>query len=500
MKRLLTKIALFIVLFGIGISGINVKASNKEYNIESAEFNVYLDENCNADRKEKWNLNFKKGDFSRFKVSRLLNPNELEKFDDIEFKDFKNNNSNCLEAEDIEKRPEGTYSLSKSDNLLEYAWYFKANNEKLILEDNYKLINLVKYTDSGYALFCYRFIGEDFEKDIDNLKIVINMPSKGNIEIRHDSDMKYEIFDNRVELNKNNSSGMVKINVAMDKNMFSNNIGYISEETLDKIYESENSAEEFSEFFFMGIAAIFVTFIIWILYVYLKKVRLAKDETYVRNAVNKLINDAITPYEFSRLCGVYRVYFNEFKLVFLDLLRRDVFRISEDKIYMNHNLIYDLRDYEVKVFDLLYESKKTDEDRSFITMDDLLNIMKDNDKIIDLMYKCDSQRIESYRKENKKIIDVLKIYYKNYAVGYTRDLEEVIEKYLSDNLIELENLYYMASVVDTTSVKEDSDYEVSVWGYMNFHSFYYIDNSSSSNSSGCASCSSCSGCGGGGAD
>ena len=58
----------------------------------------------------------------------------------------------------------------------------------------------------------------------------------------------------------------------------------------------------------------------------------------------------------------------------------------------------------------------------------------------------------------------------------------------------------MASVVDTTSVKEDSDYEVSVWGYMNFHSFYYIDNSSSSNSSGCASCSSCSGCGGGGAD
>ena len=86
----------------------------------------------------------------------------------------------------------------------------------------------------------------------------------------------------------------------------------------------------------MGIAAIFVTFIIWILYVYLKKVRLAKDETYVRNAVNKLINDAITPYEFSRLCGVYRVYFNEFKLVFF--CQFPEFRGSHHGSVFPHNL------------------------------------------------------------------------------------------------------------------------------------------------------------------
>lgn len=499
MKKLLTLIVIAIA-FIIGDKGIYIKASDTEYDIESAEFIVNLDENGNAEVKEKWNLNFKKGDFTRFKVSRLINPNELENFDEIQFKGFKNNNSQCFETKDIEKRPEGTYSITKSDDLIEYAWYFRANNEKLILEDNYKLTNLVKYTDSGYALFCYRFIGKDFEKDIDNLKITINMPSKGNIEVRHDSEMPYKIFDNRVELNKSYGSGMVKINVAMDRSMFSNNIGYISEETLNKIYESEKLKEEFIYMFFIVISAILITLIIWISYRYFKKVKLAKDDEYVKSAVNKLINDSITPYEFSRLCGVYRVYFNEFKLIFLDLLRRDVLRIIEDKIYMNYNLIYDLKDYEIEVFDLLYESKKTDEDISFISMDDLLNIMKDNDKIIDVMCKCDSQRIESYRKENKKIIDVLKIYYKKYALGYSRDIEEVIKKYLSGNLIELENLYYMASIVDTTSVKEDADYESSVWGYMNFHSLYYIDNSSDSNSSGCAGCSSCSGCGGGGAD
>lgn len=78
MKRFFNLLILFLGFLILGFHNSPVYAAQKEYDIEKAEFNVYLDKDGNAHITEKWELNFKKGDFTSFYVNRLKDPNELE--------------------------------------------------------------------------------------------------------------------------------------------------------------------------------------------------------------------------------------------------------------------------------------------------------------------------------------------------------------------------------------------------------------------------------------
>ena len=155
MRKLFNILVFSLGIFLLVFSNTPAFADNKEYNIENAEFNVYLTEDGNANVTEKWDINFKNGDFTRFYLNRLNNTNQLEKYDNIQFDDFLINGKKCFKTNDLDNRPEGTYSIIDNKNNLEYAWYFRANNTKLSLENSYTLTNIVKCNEKGYAFFCY---------------------------------------------------------------------------------------------------------------------------------------------------------------------------------------------------------------------------------------------------------------------------------------------------------------------------------------------------------
>ena len=136
MKKIVSALMICIgfILFA---TNAEVKAEEKVYTVESADFDVFLNEDGSAEVTEKWNVNFKKGDFTRFYISRLKDPTEMEKVSDIKFNYFKINGDKCSITEDMEGRPDGCYSILDDGKKVEYNWYFRANNTQLTLESNY---------------------------------------------------------------------------------------------------------------------------------------------------------------------------------------------------------------------------------------------------------------------------------------------------------------------------------------------------------------------------
>lgn len=508
MKKVLS-IIILCLCFMFFRGDIIAYGQDKEYTIENADFDVYLDENGDATVEEKWIVNFEKGDFTRFYISRLLKTNELENFKDIQFESFKINGTECSKTDDTENRPEGTYSIINNGNKIEYDWYFRASNSMLTLENKYKLTNVVKYNDKGYAFFCYRFVGAEFDKEIENLNINIHSPSSCKFEVRHNGGMDYNIKDNEVEFKESNSSSLVKVNVAMNKDIFFGNITHISQDVLDEIAQEEKQ-EEIEDIifgcFFVGAIILIIMIIILKSISRYKNNKLAKNQEYVEGIIKKLKMNNITPFEYSLINNVQKMPMNQFKLIFLELLRKNILEIKKDKIFIKYDMQNNLKSFECN---FLRNIKRFEKDEiGYITMEELSYMIMDPNIVAGITLEYNGDFIKKCKKEIKKDIKVLNIFYNKYSYGYSNEMSEILDKYTKHNFIEIENLYYMAStILITNSSEEDYSsnnyYDYDSLYYMDYYSHRYIDNSSTSDSSGCSSCSSCSscsGCGGGGAD
>lgn len=377
MKKLIAGLAfcVFFMLFGFSTE-VYAKSKDKEYSIQSAEFEVHLDENGDAYVNEKWDLNFEKGNFSRFYLERLKDTNELEKYDDIVFENFKIDGQECEQSPQY-VRKDNTYSIDHDEDKLEYEWHFSAQEDtKLTLEDSYKLTNVVKANDRGYAFFCYRFVGANLDKEIEKLKINIYAPDSCTIELRNKPGMKYHIYDDNIELTDKDSSGLVKVNIAMDRGVFADNIASIDQAALDKIAKADKMHEMLKKAFYISVFCIvsLVIFIIARIVILTAKYnKLAQDKSYVDELINKLKINDITPFEFSKLCNIQKISMNEFKLIFLDLLRRNIISISNEKIIINHEVQDSLKPFEqefLKGASIFEKEDKTH--KKFIDMKDLL--------------------------------------------------------------------------------------------------------------------------------
>lgn len=508
MKKIFNVIVLCIGIF-ICTSNTTAYADEKQYDIENARFDVVLSEDGSAYVTEKFDINFKKGDFTRFNLSRLKAPNDMERYDVVNVNSFKINGKECSYTDDLENRPEGTYSIVDNGEKVEYSWYFRANNSRVTLENSYVVPRLTKANENGYAFFCYRFLGVDFKKEINNIEINIKAPRSSNMEVRNDSKMKYTVNEDSVTLRDTNRSGIIKINVAMDKNIFSPSINTISQEALHFGDENEDKGEGIVVGAFLAAALCTASAF---LFASNKRNKLAKDEKYINDILNELKVDNVTPFELSKIYGLNTTYVNQFKLIFLELVRRGIFNISEDKIYIYDSSIDDLKGFEVQCVEALNKfAKRDDSDKKYITMYELLLILNDTDTLADIVEDYDSREIFNFKEKYKGKIKVLKKYFNSYAKGYSSEMGEIISKYKEYNFIELENLYYMAGKELSTSQKENDYYDEmreedcyynDAFAFMEYHSYNYIDNSTNhtTNGTSCSSCSSCSSCGGGGAD
>ena len=77
--------------------------------------------------------------------------------------------------------------------------------------------------------------------------------------------------------------------------------------------------------------------------------------------------------------------------------------------------------------------KYAKQDNNYISMDDLLLILKNSDLLYDIFANFNDNKIKQFKRENKKEFDVLKYHYKNYSIEYTTDMMQVIKKYITHN-------------------------------------------------------------------
>ena len=245
------------------------------------------------------------------------------------------------------------------------------------------------------------------------------------MEVRNPSNMTYEINKDNVKLTTSDTSKLVKINIAMDKNVFSENIQTISQDVLDEITEEEESKNRV--FFIISIIGFCMTiFIILIIFIkvisFIKNNKAAKNDTFVHEIINELKFDNITPFEFSRMCNIRRISINEFKLIFLDLLRKDILSIKNNNLTLNCILEDNLKTFEKKLITFLntYGNQDTSSSK-VISLDSLLNLLKDK-TTLDNISLYDNNIIKKYKKKYKNKIKVLKIYFKNNSNNYTDDI------------------------------------------------------------------------------
>ncbi len=172
-----------MMISGMNYFKLNVQA--KDYTINNAYFYITLTSNGDANITEKWSVTYT-GDYSRFyKDIHNKGLNAIEKFDKILLHSVAINGNNCMQATDANQRKDYTYSLEGYMDNARMSWYYNAKNETVEYTINYTLKNVVKATDNQLAVFSCRLIGVEFEKEINNISIMIIPPGSTDIQLKN---------------------------------------------------------------------------------------------------------------------------------------------------------------------------------------------------------------------------------------------------------------------------------------------------------------------------
>jgi len=245
-KRALQSIlicAIMIVIFNY--NGIVAKAE-KSYDIKSADFYIELLEDGNAKVVETWKVNYS-GDFSRFYKS--LQPkdiNKLESYDNLEIKYVKIEDEFCDYVNNSNKRDDYTYTVNKDG----INWFYKVHNGTVEYKVAYTLTNSIKQivgTDDNRVVFTYRPICVGFDKEIENVGLLISAPDSANMSVRYFNKSNWNCYESgdiiKLDNNEMASSGLVKISILANRDCFGPNLTEISIEEVNNV---ANSNEEYN--------------------------------------------------------------------------------------------------------------------------------------------------------------------------------------------------------------------------------------------------------------
>lgn len=218
------------------------------------------------------------------------------------------------------------YLETKISNGQEYKMYFKSNEETVAFKLKYKIQNAIVLHKDVAELY-WTFIGSDFEDDMEDLQIRVNLPNidqTNNFRIWAHGEMSGEIrpYGNQyllASVKKLESHNPVDIRMTFDKTLVNQNLvkKQTNEEALEEILEVETKrAEEqnakrkqikllFYSFLILSGLYLIALIITWI-YVYLKYDKEYKSEftneynrefidDYNVEVVDYLMNKNITP-------------------------------------------------------------------------------------------------------------------------------------------------------------------------------------------------------------
>ena len=118
-------------------------------------------------------------------------------------------------------------------------WYYHAEKETVVYQVKYTIKDVVKETDNNVALFCYRYVGKNFDKRVDHIKVKITAPGACKMELRY-GEASAEDGGDYILLTDDYVNGMVKYNVALPADLF-DGLTFIPLEDLKKDEQKNNS-------------------------------------------------------------------------------------------------------------------------------------------------------------------------------------------------------------------------------------------------------------------
>lgn len=496
----------------ITLLSINVNAEEKEYEIPNAEFYVTLLENGDAAITEVWTVEYQKGNFTRFYKDIYKNVSSIEEFSNFDIYNCRINGNEVIETNSM-NREHNHFYIQNSIDTYSINWFYEASKETVEYEITYLLSDIVKETDNEKAIFCYRFIGVDFEKEVENTYVEIIMPDDTFIELRYGEEDNYNIEDNRIVLEQNNVKGLLKYNIVIDSDIF-DDLNYIS---LDKI-KAEESDEELEVFLeniiefiiVMFIISIFVFFVL--LFIFLEKREQKKFDKFLNenpNYFNQLMNkyNNIHPLILLNSNNQYLSTYQNFIITLLDLCRRNEAYITRDYLIFSKN-INNIQNFEKDVLNLFFKYFKYDDYGTYFSfnLNNIGEILKD--KTIAKEFASELRKAFSNIPRNKNVVNKNEIkllyrYFKKFNNQYNNPAYDYFKLVERTHTIDYLLILGFAFVKQKTNIISDDEFEIleDVCELLE-NTFIEVEHSNSSGSgcSSCSSCSSCSGCGGGGAD
>ena len=218
-RRILCFLVPFMVVFLM--HPVRVYADDKEYKVDSAEFEVEYEPDGTAVITEKWAVTYISGNFTRF-YKDINNPeNNLEHFDRVELISCSVDGREAEASSSID-RVDYHYFYEKNSSRTSDTihWFLHSSNQTVHYEVKYKIFNSVKLDKHDNAVFCYRFIGDSFPKTVGRTLIKARIPGNtDNVNITC-SDGDYFFDGNILTTEAENVSGILKLRVEMDSSEF----------------------------------------------------------------------------------------------------------------------------------------------------------------------------------------------------------------------------------------------------------------------------------------
>lgn len=482
----------FVCIMTILLSSINIFASsstNKQYIIKSADFKVQLLEYGDATITETWTVDFTTGNFSRFYVERSLGVPKEEKFSDIIYHSFTINGQKCIPNYSSNQVP-STYSVTTNNNFETYTWYVDSKNGDVVFETQYTLQNVVKDTEDDYALFSYHFIDKNFKQKIQNLSIAIYPPHECNIQVREGAKYNLAISSDSIMFSQDNSKEIVKISIAMPKEIFLDTIASISDIKLQSDFSGNSEASKKGINFFT-----YIILILLLLYIFRNIIqsfvhnilltfnisfttrtrkfsasnlasdqadRLASDSDRIKSILNRFMNLNITPIEYNLLLGEYYTGMNAFRLIFLDLIRKSIISIDDTSLYIDMTNTDYLKDYERKIIEILISNMPfitNYQTKSILLSKFFSNFTANYRQLSRLMGSLEKMlRVGPIDSSLREDATILRAYLNKHSVMYSHSTYDIFKSYDFNRTIDLLGLYYLASITPISHSKVDSQY------------------------------------------
>ena len=203
--------ALLICLLIMLSTVFPVNASEKKlHTIESAHFDVLLNEDGSADITETWVVTFVSGEFSRFRKEIYLKVTDLERFASVTNISVSIDGEQCEESE-----TNGFNCVTTDDTFIIYANKASENITRTYTF-SYTLTDVVKKIDDNTSKFSYRFVGKNHTINIDELTITITAPFSGSFNTEYLTRGTEMTQDSVIQYHTKDSLGLFKVTLAFD--------------------------------------------------------------------------------------------------------------------------------------------------------------------------------------------------------------------------------------------------------------------------------------------